>query len=68
MEGSELLRIVDTIHREKDIDPETLFEGIESALLTAARKQYGTTGELIVRIDRSTGFIGAYEETPEGEI
>ena len=68
MEGSELLRIVDTIHREKDIDPETLFEGIESALLTAARKQYGTTGELIVRIDRSTGSIGAYEETPEGEI
>jgi N utilization substance protein A len=68
MEGSELLRIVDTIHREKDIDPETLFEGIESALLTAARKQYGTTGEIYVRIDRNTGDIGAYEETPEGEI
>ena len=68
MEGTELLRIVDAIHREKDIDPETLFEGIESALLTAARKQYGTEGELLVRIDRSTGQIGAFEETPEGTV
>ena len=48
MEGSELLRIIDAIHREKDIDPEILFEGIESALLTAARRQYGTTGEIML--------------------
>jgi len=68
MEGAELLRIIDAIHREKDIDREALFEGIESALLTAARKQYGTTGEIAVRIDRSTGNIVAYEETPEGRV
>ncbi|MHC4940860.1 MAG: transcription termination factor NusA [Planctomycetota bacterium] len=68
MEGAELLRIVDAIHREKEIDPETLFEGIESALLTAARKQYGTEGEIAVVIDRQTGKIGAYEETPEGRV
>ncbi|MEM8886268.1 MAG: transcription termination factor NusA [Planctomycetota bacterium] len=68
MEGTELLRIVDAIHREKEIDPETLFEGIESALLTAARKQYGTEGDILVLIDRSTGDIGAYEETPEGRV
>ncbi len=68
MEGAELLRIVEAIHREKDIDPETLFEGIESALLTAARKQYGTTGEIKVRIDRKNGAIRAFEETPEGEV
>jgi len=68
MEGSELLRIVDAIHRDKDIDPETLFEGIETALLTAARRQYGTEGEIKVRIDRDTGAIRAFEETPEGQI
>jgi len=68
MEGAELLRIINAIHREKDIDPETLFEGIESALLTAAKKQYGTTGELGVRIDRGSGDIQAFEETPEGEV
>ncbi|MCZ6787585.1 MAG: transcription termination factor NusA, partial [Planctomycetota bacterium] len=68
MEGAELLWIVSMIRREKDIDPEILFEGIESALLSAAQKQYGTTGDIMVRIDRGTGAIGAFEETPEGEV
>ncbi|MHC4960233.1 MAG: transcription termination factor NusA [Planctomycetota bacterium] len=68
MEGAELLRIVDAIHREKDIDPEALFEGIESALLTAARKQYGMAGEIRVEIDRKSGAMRAYEETPDGQI
>ncbi|MEE8104444.1 MAG: transcription termination factor NusA [Planctomycetota bacterium] len=68
MEGQELLRIIDAIHREKDIDPEVLFEGIESALLTAARRQYGTTGEILVKIDRETGEFRAYEETPDGDV
>ncbi len=68
MEGAELLRIVDAIHREKDIDPEALFEGIETALQTAARRQYNTGGEIQVRIDRKTGALRAYEETPEGQV
>ncbi len=68
MEGAELLRIVDMIHREKDIDKEALFDGIEQALLTAARKQYGTTGDLNVQIDRTTGGIRCYEETPDGQV
>ena len=32
MDPSELLRIVDTIHRDKNIDKEIVFEGIEAAL------------------------------------
>jgi N utilization substance protein A len=68
MDGAGLLHLIDAIHREKDIDREALFEGIEAALLTAAKKQYGTTGEIAVRIDRRTGDIVAYEETPEGQV
>ena len=68
MEGADLLRIIDAIHREKEIDPETLFQGIEAALLSAACKQYGTTGALAVKIDRQTGSLRCYEETPDGEI
>jgi len=68
MEGAELLRIIDAIHLEKDIDKEALFEGIEQALLTAARKQYGTTGDLQLEIDRGTGNIRCYEETPDGQV
>ncbi len=68
MQGAELLRIIDAIHREKDIDREALFEGIELALLTAARRQYGMEGELNVKIDRDTGDLAAYQETPEGQV
>ncbi len=41
MDPNELLRIVDTIHRDKNIDKEIVFEGIEAALVSAAKKHYG---------------------------
>jgi len=59
--NGELLRLVDTIHRDKDIDKEVLFDSLEQALLTAARKRFGTVENLRVRIDRETGEIRAYE-------
>ena len=58
--GPELLRLVDAIQREKDIDREVLFEGLETALLTALRKRYPDVEDLAVLIDRNTGDIRAY--------
>lgn len=55
MEGPELLRLVDAIHRERNIDKEVLFQGLEHALLTAARKKLGEDAEIFVNIDRETG-------------
>jgi len=55
MNGNELLRIVDAIHRDKSIDSEIVFEGIEQAILSAARKHYGEEGELDVHVDRVNG-------------
>src|SRR5882724_10542199 len=57
MEGPELLRLVDAIHRERNIDKEQLFQGLEHALLTAARKRYGESAEIFVSIDRETGAV-----------
>jgi N utilization substance protein A len=51
----DLVRIVDSIHREKNIPKDILFEGIESALTTAAKKHYPDAMEITVRIDRETG-------------
>ncbi len=51
----ELLRLVDMIHREKDIAPEVLFEAIESAVAAAVHKRYSETDEVRVEIDRRTG-------------
>lgn len=59
--NGELLRLVDAIHRDKDIDKEILFESLEQALLTAARRKYGSVENLRVRIDRNTGEVRAYE-------
>lgn len=57
--NGELLRIVDSIHRDKRIDVEIVFNGIESALLTAAKKHFGEEEPIEVRIDRETGAISA---------
>jgi N utilization substance protein A len=59
--NGELLRIVDTLHRDKDIDKEVLFEAIESALLSAARKKFGEENALTLRIDRETGQVVSYD-------
>jgi N utilization substance protein A len=62
MIGTELLRLVDSIHRDKGISKDLLFEAIESALLTASRKRWGPHGELTVKINRITGDLEAYED------
>src|SRR5262245_54184416 len=53
----DLVRIVDSIHRDKNIPKEILFEGIESALATAAKKHYPDAEEIQVQIDPETGKI-----------
>ncbi len=55
MNGPELLRIVDAIHRDKSIDKEIVFEGIEQAILSAARKHFGEDNEVAVHVDRLNG-------------
>ena len=55
MNGNEILRIVDAIHRDKEIDAEIVFEGIELAIQSATRKHFGEEAEITVRIDRDDG-------------
>ncbi len=59
MNPSEVLKIVDAIHREKNIDKQIVFEGIEAALISALRKHYGDDAEISVEIDRKDGTIRA---------
>ncbi|MBI4612782.1 MAG: transcription termination/antitermination protein NusA [Planctomycetes bacterium] len=65
MKPEEILRIVDTIHRAKDIDKEVIFEGVESALLSAAKKRFGIDRDIEVEIDRETGEIHAFDASGE---
>ncbi len=57
MNPSEVLRIVDAIHRDKNIDKEIVFEGIEAALVSAAKKHFGEDQDIVVQIDRTDGSI-----------
>jgi N utilization substance protein A len=59
MKGSEVLRIVDLMHHEKNIPKEIIFKGIEEALQLATAKHYGEEDGISVTIDRDSGEIRA---------
>lgn len=59
MQGKEILRLVDSLHRDKDIAEEVIFEAIENALQSAAQKHYGASTDVVVQIDRETGELAA---------
>lgn len=59
MHGADLLRIVDLMHREKNISKEVIFEGIEAAIQVATERHYGDDAEVTVSIDRQSGSIVA---------
>jgi N utilization substance protein A len=61
----DLVRIVDTIHRDKNIPKDILFEGIQTALATAAKKHYPAAETIEVLIDPDTGKI---QTTADGEV
>jgi transcription termination/antitermination protein NusA len=57
MNPNELLRIVDSLHRDKNIETEIVFQAIEAALVTAARRQYGEDSDILAQIDRESGKL-----------
>ena len=57
MNASEVLRIVDSLHREKNIEKEIVFRAIESALVSAARKHFGDEADIEFMIERENGEI-----------
>ena len=55
--NQDLLRIVDSIARDKNIEKDSIFVDIETSLLSAARKFYGEADDVVCAIDRMTGEI-----------
>jgi len=62
--NAELIRIVDSISRDKNIEKESVLFDLEQAMISAVRKAYGQLDEVVVTIDRLTGDI---EATRNGE-
>ncbi len=57
MNPNEILRLVDSLRREKNIDPEIVFHAIEQAIATAARRHHGEESQIEVSIDRESGEV-----------
>ncbi|MGB2829836.1 MAG: transcription termination factor NusA [Phycisphaerae bacterium] len=68
--NGELLRLVETIRRDKSIDGEIIFQGIESALVSAAKKHFGAAEDVSITIDRASGqmevIMGGQRIDPSG--
>src|SRR5687768_14446968 len=62
----ELIRIVDGIARDKNIEREQIYTDIEQAIASGLRKQFNTedTSEFQVSLDRATGVIRAFRQVP----
>jgi len=65
--NAELIRIVDGIARDKNIDREQVYVDIEQAIASGLRKQFNTedTSEFQVTLDRITGDIRAFRNVPD---
>ncbi len=67
--NAELVRIVDNIARDKNIDRESIFLDLEEAMVSAARKHFGEPeSDIVVRIDRNTGEFSAFKDDEQIDI
>jgi len=67
--SQELLRIVDSIARDKNIDKESIFADLEEAMVSAIRKHFGEPqSSIVVRIDRTTGQVNALKDDQQIDI
>ena len=67
--NQELLRIVENIARDKNIDKESIFADLEEAMVSAARKHFGEPESNIqVSIDRTTGQITAFKDSVKIDV
>ena len=60
MNGKEFKKALDNIVKEKDIDPEVVYEAMELALTSAYKKNFNSKTNVKVLFDRATGEIKVY--------
>ena len=67
--NQELVRIIDNIARDKNIDKESIFTDLEDAMISAVRKHFGEMdSEIVVHIDRAGGEVTALKNGQQIDI
>ncbi len=67
MNGQEMMRLIDSISRDRNVDKDTLCKDIEQAMVSAARKHFNAidTEEFTAELDRMTGRISIWRDSEE---
>lgn len=66
--NGEFLQAIDQIAKEKGIKKEILIEAIDAALVTAYKKNYGTSQNVKVSINRENGDVEVYAKKTVVEV
>lgn len=62
MDSKEFLDALNLIEKEKGIDKEIIFEAIEASLVSACKKNFGSSQSIKVLINRETGEVACYAQ------
>ena len=57
---NELIAALDQLEKEKGIDKDVIMEAIENSLLAACKRDFGSSDNVVVNMDRETGDIYVY--------
>ncbi len=61
--NQELLRVIENVARDKNIDKESIFADLEEAMVSAIRKHFAAPdSEIAVHIDRTSGLVTAFKD------
>ncbi|MFI3231532.1 MAG: transcription termination factor NusA [bacterium] len=62
MDSRELMKALQLIEKEKGIDREEIFIAIENSLLSACKKNFGTSENIKIDMDRDTGEVEVFAQ------
>jgi len=65
---SDIKRVVEQVSRDKGIDREILIRALEEALISAARKKFGSNVDIEVQYNESTGEIEVFQFKDVAEV
>ncbi len=62
MDNAEFIEALKLLEKEKGIDQDIIFEAIETSLVAACKKNFGTSQNIKVVIDRESGEVDVYAQ------
>ncbi len=60
--GTDLIEALNQVAKEKNIDKEIIFDAIETSLVSACKKNFGTSSNIKVLIDRELGDVKVFAQ------